>query len=67
MLFRSEQMTDEPEYAHFVAVRDDRIVGHLLLYRRPSGDLRVPPDSIDLANAATDPALRGSGVGVALT
>ena len=58
---------DEPEYAHFVAERVDRIVGHLLLYRRPSGDLRVPPDSIDLANAATDPAIRGSGVGVALT
>jgi GNAT superfamily N-acetyltransferase len=57
---------DEPEYTHFVAERDDRIVGHLLLYRRPGGDLRVPANSIDLANAATDPAVRGEGVGLAL-
>ena len=57
---------DEPQYTHFVADRDGRIVGHLLLYRRPEGDLRVPPNSIDLANAATDPAVRGEGVGVAL-
>ena len=39
----------------------------MLLYRRPADNLRVPPDSIDLANAATDPGLRGSGVGLALT
>jgi GNAT superfamily N-acetyltransferase len=57
---------DEPQYKHFVAEREGRPVGHILLYRRPA-DLRVPPDSIDLANAATDPAVRGLGVGVALT
>ena len=41
-------------------------MGHILLYRRPP-DLRVPVDSIDLAQASTDPAERGTGVGVALT
>jgi GNAT superfamily N-acetyltransferase len=51
---------------HFVAERDGRVVGHSLLYRRPA-DLRVPADSIDLANAATFPELRGTGVGRALT
>jgi ribosomal protein S18 acetylase RimI-like enzyme len=58
---------DDPQFTHFVAERDGRIVGHLLLYRRPEGDLRVPPRSIDLANAATDPEARGSGAGLALT
>jgi len=57
----------EPEYEHFVAEQDGQIVGHLLLYRRPEGDLRVPPDNIDLANALTDPGRRGTGAGVALT
>src|SRR5262249_61027017 len=57
----------ELEYTLFIAERDGRPLGHLLLYRRPEGDLRVPPHSIDLANAATDPAERGSGAGVALT
>jgi ribosomal protein S18 acetylase RimI-like enzyme len=57
---------DDPAHEHFVAELDGRIVGHILLYRRPP-DLRVPRDSIDLASAATDPAVRGSGVGVALT
>ena len=59
---------DEPEtYTHFVAELDERIVGHILLYRRPEGDLRVPPDNIDLAQAATLDDVRGSGVGLALT
>jgi GNAT superfamily N-acetyltransferase len=59
---------DEPEtYTHFVAELNDRIVGHILLYRRPDGDLRVPPDNIDLAQAATLDDVRGSGVGLALT
>ena len=50
---------------HFVAERDGVVVGHSLLYKRPA-DLRVPADSIDLANAATFPEERGSGVGRAL-
>ncbi len=56
-----------PKYTHFVAEQDGRIVGHLLLYRRPGGDLRVPPESIDLANALTEARARGSGAMVALT
>ena len=42
------------------------MVGHALLYRRPA-DLRVPANSIDLADCLTEPDLRGSGVGLALT
>jgi len=57
---------DDERFAHFVAERDERVVGHLLLYRRPA-DLRVPADSIDLANAATEPDVRGSGAMRALT
>jgi GNAT superfamily N-acetyltransferase len=58
---------DQPEtFRHFVAQRDGKILGHILLYRRPT-DLRVPPDSIDLAQASTLPDERGTGVGVALT
>jgi GNAT superfamily N-acetyltransferase len=49
-----------------VAERDGRVVGHLLLFRRPP-DLRVPQDSIDLAAASTEPEQRGTGVGRALT
>jgi GNAT superfamily N-acetyltransferase len=59
---------EEPEtFTHFVAERDGRIVGHALLYRRPEGDLRVPPGNIDLAAAATLEDVRGTGVGLALT
>jgi predicted N-acetyltransferase YhbS len=58
---------DQPEtFRHFVAERGGAIVGHILLYRRPA-DLRVPADSIDLAQASTRPSERGTGVGVALT
>jgi GNAT superfamily N-acetyltransferase len=57
---------DLDKYQLFVAERDGRIVGHILLYHRPP-DLRVPRDSIDLAQASTEPDARGTGVGRALT
>jgi GNAT superfamily N-acetyltransferase len=57
---------DQDVYELFVAERDGRVAGHILLYRRPP-DLRVPPGSIDLAQASTEPEARGSGVGRALT
>jgi GNAT superfamily N-acetyltransferase len=59
---------DDPElFTQFVAELDGRPVGHALLYRRPTGDLRVPEANIDLAHAATLPEERGSGIGLALT
>jgi ribosomal protein S18 acetylase RimI-like enzyme len=57
---------DDEQFVHFVAERAARVVGHILLYRRPP-DLRVPEQSIDLAQASTAPELRGSGIGRALT
>jgi GNAT superfamily N-acetyltransferase len=57
---------DADKFELFVAERDGRIVGHSLLYRRPH-DLRVPQESIDLAQASTEPEARGTGVGRALT
>jgi GNAT superfamily N-acetyltransferase len=57
---------DDANYELFLAERDGRVVGELLLYRRPP-DLRVPDDSIDLAQASTEPEARGTGVGRALT
>ena len=57
---------DADKFELFVAERDGRIVGHSLLYRRPH-DLRVPRESIDLAQASTEPEARGTGVGRALT
>jgi GNAT superfamily N-acetyltransferase len=68
--FRAEwgDLWEDPElYTHFVAERGGRIVGHAILFRRPTGDLRVPEDNIDLAHAATLPEVRGSGAGLALT
>lgn len=62
--WREEDSWDQ--YELFVAERDGRIVGHILLYRRPP-DLRVPENSIDLAQGSTEPEARGSGVGRALT
>jgi ribosomal protein S18 acetylase RimI-like enzyme len=58
---------DDPDFVHFVAERRGRVVGQLLLHRRPQGDLRVPAVNIELAHAAVAPAARGSGVGLALT
>jgi len=63
---RSEwsRVWDNPElYTHVVAERDGRPVGHALLYRRPTGNLRVPQTSIDLVQLVTAPGARGSGVG----
>jgi GNAT superfamily N-acetyltransferase len=57
---------DSDKYELFVAERDGRIVGAILLYRRPP-DLRVPRNSIDLALASTEPEARGTGIGRALT
>ena len=57
---------DSDAYELFVAEREGRVVGHILLYRRPP-DLRVREDSIDLSQASTEPEARGTGVGRALT
>jgi GNAT superfamily N-acetyltransferase len=64
----AEWLEDEDfsKYELFVAERDGRVVGHILLYRRPP-DLRVPENSIDLGQASTEPEARGTGVGRALT
>jgi GNAT superfamily N-acetyltransferase len=56
----------DPSFAHFVAERNGRIVGQALLYVRPTGDLRIPENAIDLAQAETVPSARGAGVGRAL-
>jgi GNAT superfamily N-acetyltransferase len=59
---------DDPElYTHFVAEREGLPVGHTILFRRPTGDLRVPERNIDLAHAGTIPAARRTGVNLALT
>jgi GNAT superfamily N-acetyltransferase len=63
----SDTWDDPDTYTHFVAERAGRPVGHLLLYRRPTGDLRVPERNIDLSQAVTLPAARRSGVSLALT
>jgi GNAT superfamily N-acetyltransferase len=68
--FRAEWagLWDDPLFPlHVVAERDERVVGHALLYRRPTGDLRVPDQNIDLAHVATLDDVRGTGVGLALT
>jgi GNAT superfamily N-acetyltransferase len=61
-----EEEDDWSQYELFVAEREGRIVGHILLYRRPP-DLRVPENSIDLSQGSTEPEARGTGVGRALT
>ncbi|HEX3805294.1 MAG TPA: GNAT family N-acetyltransferase [Gaiellaceae bacterium] len=54
-------------YVTFVAEQNGAVVGVLILYARPEGDLRVPARNIDLAFAATRAEVRGSGAGLALT
>ena len=62
-----QDVWDDPDpHRYFVAERGGKVVGHILLYRRPP-DLRVPAGSIDLADASTAPEERGTGVGLALT
>jgi GNAT superfamily N-acetyltransferase len=63
----SDLWDDSGAFTHFVAELAGRPVGHVVLYRRPTGDLRVPERNIDLSHAATVPAVRGSGVNLALT
>jgi len=62
----ASELWDGP-YVTFVAEQRSEVVGMLILYPRPEGDLRVPAENIDLAFAATRPEARGSGVGLALT
>jgi GNAT superfamily N-acetyltransferase len=58
---------EEDEFPfHRVAEVNGRVVGHILLYRRPTGDLRVPEQNIDLAHVVTLPDARGRGVGLAM-
>lgn len=63
----SDLWDDPATYPHFVAEVDGRVVGHALLFHRPQGDLRVPPQNVDLAHCATLEEVRGTGVGLALT
>lgn len=57
---------ENERFTHLVVERDGRAVGHALLYRRDTGDLRVPANSIDLALVVTLPEVRGTGAGSAL-
>jgi GNAT superfamily N-acetyltransferase len=57
---------DDERFHHFVVERDDRVVGHALLYRRENADLRIPANSIDLSLVVTLPHVRGTGAGSAL-
>jgi GNAT superfamily N-acetyltransferase len=59
---------DDSSYPlHAVAEVDGRVLGHVLLYDRPAGDLRVPGQNVDIALAGTLEHARGRGIGVALT
>ncbi|HEV8565321.1 MAG TPA: GNAT family N-acetyltransferase [Actinomycetota bacterium] len=57
---------EDPSTGYFVAELNGHTVGHSLLYA-PEPDLGVPADAMYLASTATDPEVRGSGIGVALT
>lgn len=61
-----QETWDDERFTHLVVERDARVVGHALLYRRDTGDLRVPANSIDLALVVVRPDARGSGAGSAL-
>jgi ribosomal protein S18 acetylase RimI-like enzyme len=58
---------DDERYAHFVAVDAGQVLGHVLLYLRDAGDLRVPDANIDLSLLVVAPSARRHGVGTALT
>jgi ribosomal protein S18 acetylase RimI-like enzyme len=58
---------DDEDFTQFVATLDGRVAGHVLLFRGRRPSLRIPPGSVDLADAGTLPELRGRGIGVALT
>lgn len=63
-----EDTFDSPDtFWPFLVERAGDVIGEALLYRRPTGDLRVPEENVDLAHAVVDPAARGSGAGLALT
>ena len=53
-------------FVTFVAELDGQVVGMILLHPRPTGDLRVPENNIDLSFASTLEANQGRGVGLAL-
>lgn len=57
---------DDEQFHHLIAEAEGRAVGQVLLYRRPSDNLRVPPGSLDLAQAYVEPKWRRSGVMAAL-
>jgi ribosomal protein S18 acetylase RimI-like enzyme len=57
---------EDAEVAYFLAERDGRLVGHVLVYPAGPG-LGTPERALNLAIAATLPEERGTGVGVALT
>jgi ribosomal protein S18 acetylase RimI-like enzyme len=57
---------EDPEVAYFLARRDGRPVGHVLLYPAGAG-LGTPDGALNLAIVAALPEERGAGVGVALT
>jgi GNAT superfamily N-acetyltransferase len=61
-----ERTWEDERFTHLVVERDARVVGHALLFRRETGDLRIPENSLDLALVATLPEVHGTGAGSAL-
>lgn len=62
----AELWEEGTSYVTFIAELDGNVVGMILLYPRPMGDLRVPEDNIDLSFASTLQVNQGRGVGIAL-